>query len=127
MSAAWLLGGAWGVARPATEVGGAAALVSPETAGPGPFARFADELAHGNLARSIYTCEVPSFETTCTSIAGVQVDEATCAGRAFQSGIEVKKPTCSKSDQEKGKCRKVARPLSEKRMKTKRRIKKPAG
>lgn len=76
MSAAWLLGGAWGVARPATEVGGAAALVSPETAGPGPFARFADELAHGNLARSIYTCEVPSFDTTCTSIAGVQVDEA---------------------------------------------------
>jgi hypothetical protein len=75
MSAAWLLGGAWGVARPATEVGGAA-LVSPETAGPSPFARFADELAHGNLARSIYTCEVPSFATTCTSIAGVQVDEA---------------------------------------------------
>ena len=58
---------------------------------------------------------------------GANLDEATCAGRAFLSGIEVKKPTCSKSDQEKGKCRKVARPLSEKRMKTKRRIKKPAG
>ena len=58
---------------------------------------------------------------------GVALDEGTCAARAFQSGIEVKKPTCSKSDQEKGKCRKVARPLSEKRMKTKRRIKKPAG
>ena len=41
----------------------------------------------------------------------------------------MKKPTCSKSDQEKGKCRKVARPLSEKRLgtKKKRRIKKPAG
>lgn len=75
MASAWLLGGAWGVARPATE-SGSAALVSPQAAGPGPFARFADELAHGNLARSIYTCEVPSFATTCSSISGVQVDEA---------------------------------------------------
>ena len=75
MASAWLLGGAWGVARPATESGGAA-LVSPQTAGPAPLARFADELAHGNLARSIYTCEVPSFATTCSSISGVQVEEA---------------------------------------------------
>ena len=54
-----------------------------------------------------------------------------CAGRAFRGGIpgSEDKKTCSKSDQEKGKCRKVVRPLSEKRLgtKKKRRIKKPAG
>ena len=74
MACAWLFGSASGVARPGTESGGAA-LVSPQMAA-GPFARLADELAHGNLARSIYTCEVPSFATTCSSIYDVQLDEA---------------------------------------------------
>ena len=75
MATAWLVGGAWGVAKPPTESEGAA-LVSPQTAVPSAFARFADELAHGNLVRSIYTCEVPSLANTCSSISSVQVDEA---------------------------------------------------
>ena len=50
------------------------------------------------------------------------------AGRAFRGGVgDTPKQKCTKSDQAAGKCRKVARPLSEKRTKKKRRIKKPAG
>ena len=77
MACAWLLGGAAGsAAKPASEAGGAALLSQQAVAPPARFARLADELAHGNLLRSIYTCEVPSLRTTCSSTSGVQVDEA---------------------------------------------------
>ena len=59
---------------------------------------------------------------------GANNDEGVCAGRAFRGGVgDTPKQKCTKSDQAAGKCRKVVRPLSEKRTKKKRRIKKPAG
>ena len=59
---------------------------------------------------------------------GANNDEGVCAGRAFRGGVgDTPKQKCTKSDQAAGKCRKVVRPLSEKRTKKKRRMKKPAG